>query len=67
LVLPEAFDMQILLPFDLVFDKQPGAKQLLDEGLAIYAVVREDLRLELLGRTVEPTVVICEIPGTDEE
>jgi hypothetical protein len=63
----KVLDMQILLPASLVFDQAPGAEKLLDEGLDVELVVREDLTFKLLGRSVEASVVVCEVPCGDEE
>src|SRR5882757_283793 len=67
LMLPEVLDMQILIPCNLIFDQQPGIQKLLDQGLTVDVVVGERLRLELLGRTVEPAMIVCEVPCGDEE
>jgi len=64
---PEVLDMQILIPCNLIFDQQPGIQKLLDQGLTVDVVVGERLRLELLGRTVEPAMIVCEVPCGDEE
>jgi hypothetical protein len=67
LMLTEVLDMQILLAPNLIFDQQPNVQKLLDEGLTVEVVVGERLRLKLLGRTVQPSMVVCEVPCGDEE
>jgi hypothetical protein len=64
---PEVLDMQILLPARFIFDQEPRVEQLLDQGLDVEIVVGEDLSLQLLGRTREPALIVCERPCADEE
>jgi hypothetical protein len=63
----ETLDMQVLLPAHFIFDQEPRLEQLLNERLTVDVVVGEHLRLELLGRTIKPAMVVCEIPCGDEE
>ena len=66
-MLREVLDMQILLPLHFVFNQAPRALQLLNQGLDVELVMREHLTLKLLGRTVKPAMVVCEVQCADEE
>jgi hypothetical protein len=63
----EVRHMQVVLPARLVFHHQPLLEQLLDQGFAVDVIVRERLCFKLLGRSIEPPGVVCEIPCGDEE
>lgn len=59
--------MQVLLAINLVLDQKVVIDQLSHACFAVDVVVREKLRFDLLGATLQIPVIVGEVPRANEQ